>query len=91
MVGNLQRHGAIVLFSHDVSDITSYMTKLTVDGPSDIFCAATFLFALIGWGCMRLYVFPVMIYCPVKSPLMDELPGGIMFVGTLFALLGMHI
>merc|ERR1711998_671351 len=89
MVANLQRHGAVVLFAHDFSDVTSYSAKLTVDGPSDELCAGFFLTTLAAWGYMRLYFFPMIIWAIIRDSLL--FPGMSIFVGMLLVLLALHI
>ena len=91
LIAGYHRHGTLVLFLHDASDIPAYLTKLTVDTTADVSCAIAFANVLLSWGYLRLYVFPLIIYRSIYICSPQTHPGYHMFIGMKLALVGLHL
>ncbi|RLN61497.1 hypothetical protein BBJ29_009398 [Phytophthora kernoviae] len=73
-LANYSAFGALVVFTHDLGDVTGYGIKSIVDTGHTPLVAVMYLVLLVSWAYTRLYVFPMhliyssMIELPLKHP-----------------------
>ena len=92
LVAGMERHGTVILFIHDVSDIPVYLCKFTVDvqGLHDAIVLTPYVGMLVSWGYLRLWFLPQVIYRCYADPLMLGLRGTDIFVLMLSCLVFLH-
>jgi len=58
---NWLKVGLLVMLVHDVSDIPGYLVRIFVDTKYLVCTLISYALLLVGWGYLRLYVFPMVI------------------------------
>jgi ceramide synthetase len=66
-LSNFYRVGVLVLFVHDLADITGYAIKTSVDTSYTKVTISVYLSLLTVWGYTRLYVYPFTIIASVNK------------------------
>ncbi|RLN70962.1 hypothetical protein BBJ28_00020114 [Nothophytophthora sp. Chile5] len=73
-LANYSAFGALVVFTHDIGDVTGYGIKSIVDSGHTALVVVMYVVLLVSWAYSRLYVFPFhLIYSsaielPLKHP-----------------------
>ena len=91
MMAGCQRHGTLVLFIHDFTDVPAYMGKFFVDAAIHVSgILSSFGLVLLTWGYLRLYVFPTIIWSILVYAPQVDFPGWQLFAFLLSALVSLH-
>ncbi|KAG7384403.1 Ceramide synthase 6 [Phytophthora boehmeriae] len=73
-LANYSAFGSLVVFTHDLGDVTGYGIKSIVDTGHTPLVVVMYLVLLVSWAYTRLYVFPMhliystMVELPLKHP-----------------------
>ncbi|CEG39899.1 longevity-assurance family protein [Plasmopara halstedii] len=87
-VTNYTAFGALVVYTHDLGDITGYGIKSIVDTGRTSLVVAMYMVLLISWAYTRLYVFPCHLIYTLKMELLHP-SGKESFAYPMFAMLCM--
>jgi ceramide synthetase len=91
---NWVRVGALVLFLHDIADVTAYAVKAVVDTRYTALTLSCYGALLAAWGYTRLYVFPFFVISKATVPVAEGESASFAWITSyamLLVLQGLHI
>ena len=90
---NYMNVSLVILFCHDVSDFTGYISKTLVDTNFGKLVFTSYLVLMIAWAYTRLYVFPTQLifYATYGNDHYDEIHGMGILGAMLHVLAILHV
>lgn len=58
-LSNYHKAGSLIVFTHDIGDVTGYAIKAMVDTDNTPLIVVLYLVLLVSWAYSRLYVYPI--------------------------------